>query len=90
MILQLRLILLCPGDANATLAEVIQARTTVDDAMKEARIALQLAKTIQIRASNDTDHVIVLIEVRFEATELSADVLERESFFTNVNIIIDK
>jgi hypothetical protein len=52
------------GEANATLAEVIEASLTVDTAMNEARIALDLAKAIQVQASNNTDHVTQLIQVR--------------------------
>ena len=56
------------GKANATLAEVIEAQLAVDTAMKEAKIALDLAKAIQIQASNNTDHVTGLIQVRFGAS----------------------
>ena len=54
------------GDANATLAEVIEARIAVDTAVNEAKIALELAKAIQVQASNNTDHISGLIEVHCE------------------------
>ena len=57
---------LCSGDANATLAEVIEARRAVDIAVNEANTALELANAIQVQASNDTDHVSGLITVRCE------------------------
>ncbi|XP_028398055.1 laminin subunit beta-1-like [Dendronephthya gigantea] len=60
-------------DANATLAEVVQARITVDNAMKEAKIALELAKAIQIQASNDTDHITVLIAEIYKYLNRSSD-----------------
>ena len=50
----------------------MEAQIAVQTAMNEAKIALDLAKAIQVQASNNSDHVTGLIEVNaFKTNSLS-------------------